>query len=406
VWISAALDPSIESQLRPYAGNTKAQIELEQFAARASSVNLGEGDDQLWLSGDVLDTSIDLGTGTNRLIFDGGVQNTEIAMGNDSINQIILGNENNSITLHGGDRLDLKGGTGEDQIFLSKVAATGLIDGGSGANTIVIAGNPNGSGTLMTIEGPNQGKLDGLKFLNIGSIQLSPGDDNVMVTSGGWLTGQLLGGAGVDTLDFSACLNQVNLTLDSGTISEPYNLKNGNIDGFERILGGIGDDQFIFSSRTNNVGKGTSMEIWGGPGIDQFLWNSQVTSWPNGIDNSNGLPSLSDLQVIAKTDGGIGLSDQVGWANNNNEDSRIAHGSVQILTPSTIDGLGDCQLLPIAPIDQILSGQLNLGTHAVNQLAIGTTAIGGELLALGPQGQHEVIAHLPGLFSGYCGSIP
>jgi len=75
------------------------------------------------------------------------------------------------------------------------------------------------------------------------------------------------------------------------------------------------------------------------------------------------------------------------------------------LTPSTIEGLGDSQLLPIAPIEQLLAGQASLGTHAVKQLAIGTTSTGAELLALGPQGENGVIAHLPGFFNGCCGSI-
>jgi len=47
-----------------------------------------------------------------------------------------------------------------------------------------------------------------------------------------------------------------------------------------------------------------------------------------------------------------------------------------------------------------------LGSQAVNQLAIGTTETGAELLALGARGGYGVIAHLPAIFNGCCGSIP
>ena len=406
VWITAALDPSIGSQLLAVGSDPRAQMELQQIAARASSLNLGAGDDQVRLSGDVLDSSIDLGTGTNRLIFDNGAQNTAILMGYNSINQINMADQANSIDLHGGERLTLMGGTAEDQIVLTKEATTGLIDGAGGADTIMTTGNPKGGGSELAIDGPNRGKLDGLSILNIESIQLGDGDDAVMVSPEGWLTGQLSGGAGMDTLDFSANKTPVTGMLAPGSIRELGKISMGAISDFERVVGGSGDDQFFFGSPSTHVAGASSLEIRGGPGIDQFLWDSLNPSWPHGLDQNSGLPNLSDLQISSKADGGIGLSDQIGWATVNQGDPNIAMGSVHLLTPSTIEGLGDSQLLPIAPIDQLLAGQASLGTHAINQLAIGTTSTGAELLALGSQGENGVIAHLPGFFNGYSGSIP
>jgi hypothetical protein len=124
------------------------------------------------------------------------------------------------------------------------------------------------------------------------------------------------------------------------------------------------------------------------------------------MDPSNGLPSLADLQLTNNPDGGIGLSDQIGWRSMNNADPSLMGGTTQLLRPCTIGGLGDSQLLPIAPIEQLLAGQASLGKQAVNQFAIGTTATGADLLALGPLGEYGVIAHLPGFFSGCCGSTP
>ena len=406
VWVTASLDPSIGTQLGTIATNPRAQIELRQIAARASSLNLGPGDDQLRLAGDVIDSSIDLGTGTNRLIFDNGAQHTAIVMGDNSINQIILGDQANTIDLHGGEVLTLTGGPDEDQIYLSKEATSGRIDGGGGDDTIITTGNSNGGGSVLMLDGPNRGKLDGFSILNIESIQLGTGDNQVMVSPGGWLTGQLIGGAGLDTLDLSADRSPVTLRLAPGLISELGKPSMGPIQGFERVLGGSGNDQFLLSNPSTNPTGLTGLEIRGGPGIDQFLWDSLEPSWPHGMDQSSGLPSLADLQISSKPDGGIGLSDQIGWTAWSTTDPNMALGSVHLLTPSTIDGLGDSQLLPIAPMEQLLAGQASLGSKGVSQLAIGTTATGAELLALGPQGEHGVIAHLPGFFSGYYGSTP
>jgi hypothetical protein len=406
VWVTASLDPSIGTQLGAIATNPRAQIELRQIAARVSSLNLGPGDDQLRLAGDVLDSSIDLGTGTNRLIFDNGAQHTAIVMGDSSINQIILGDQANTIDLHGGEVLNLTGGTKEDRIVLSKEATSGLIDGGGGDDTIVTTGDSNGGGSVLILDGSNRGKLDGLSIVNIESIQLGAGENQVMVSPGGWLTGQLIGGAGLDTLDFSANSSSVTITIQPGSISEPGQPSMGAIEGFERVLGGRGNDQFIVGPLPPTAPGATGVEIWGGPGMDQFLWDSLKPSWPQGMDPSNGLPSLADLQLTSNPDGGIGLSDQIGWRTMNNAEPSLMGGMTQFLSPCTLEGLGDSQLLPIAPIDQLLAGQASLGRQAVNQFAIGTTATGADLLALGAQGEYGVIAHLPGFFSGYCASTP
>ena len=406
VWIKASLDPSIRAQLEPFTTNPRAQFGLQQIAALASYVSLGTGDDVLRLSGEVQDSTIDLGTGSNLLQFDDGARQTAIVMGDGSSNQILLADQPNAIDLHGGERLNLWGGSAADQIYLSKGATTGLLDGAAGHDLISTAGNPNGSGSELTLDGANHGTLNGLSIRNIESIQLGAGDDRVRVTPGGFLTGQLAGGAGMDSLDFSSNKTPVAVSLDHGSIREPGKPSMGTIEGFERVLGGGGDDQFFLGRLFSSAPESTPMQIRGGPGIDQFIWDSLSPTWPHGLDRANGLPSLVDLQVITKADGGIGLSDQIGWATLNQGASSQTWGPAQLLTPSSLSGLGDSQLLPIAPMDQLLAGQASLGAKAVSQLAIGTTATGAELLALGPEGENGVIAHLPGLFSGYYGSIP
>ena len=406
VWVTATLDPAIGSQLTAFAANPRAHIELQQIAARGSSLNLGPGDDQLRLGGDVLASTIDLGTGTNQLIFDTGASHTTILMGDGSTNRIILGNKANTINLHGGERLNLYGGQAEDRISLSQGAPTGLIDGAGGLDTIITTGSPQGGGSVLTLGGADWGMLDGLSILNIESIQLGPGNDQVMVSEGAWLTGQLAGGAGLDTLDFSANQTPITIRLAPGLISEPGQASMGPMTGFERVWGGRGGDQFLLGNPSTSGTGLPGVEIRGGPGIDQFLWDPMEPSWPHGMDQGSGLPSLADLQIMTKADGGIGLTDQIGWASSNREGGSMALGSVQLLTPSSLDALGDSRLLPIAPIEQLLAGQANLGSQAVNQLAIGTTATGAELLALGARGGYGVIAHLPAIFNGCCGSIP
>lgn len=405
VTITAALDPAIRTQLIPLIGNPRAQVELEQIAAIGSSLFMGAGDDNLKLDGDVLDSIIDLGTGTNQLHFSKGALDTIIVMGDGSFNQIDLGDQPNSITLKGGAWVTLNGGSTSDHIELSKASLSGLLDGGGGFDTISTTSNQDTGGSILTLEGPNYARLDELSILHIESIQLGAGDDQVKMSSEGWLTGQLSGGAGLDTLDFSADNSPVTVTIQPGSISQPGKPSMGAIAGFERILGGRGNDQFYIDMLSKTDTGSSGVEIWGGPGIDQFLWDSLQPSWSHGMDPSNGLPSLADLQLTNRAEGGIGLSDQIGWTTVNRGDPSLGWASVRFLTPSTIEGLGDSQLLPIAPIEQLLAGQASLGTHAVKQLAIGTTSTGAELLALGPQGENGVIAHLPGFFNGCCGSI-
>jgi len=405
VTITAALDPSIRTQLKALIGNPRAQVELEQIAAIDSSMLMGAGDDNLKLDGDVLDSFIDLGTGANQLSFSKGALHTTIAMGDGSLNQINLGDQPNSITLKGGTSLNLRGGSTADHIELSETSLSGLIDGGDGLDTISTTSNLETKCSVLTLEGPNQARLDELSILNVESIQLGAGDDQVKMSSAAWLTGELSGGPGLDILDFSADNSPVTVTIQPGSISEPGKPSMGAIAGFERILGGRDNDLFYIDMLSNTAPGSNGVEIWGGPGIDQFLWDSLQPSWSHGMDPSNGLPSLADLQLTNRAEGGIGLSDQIGWTTVNRGDPSLGWASVRFLTPSTIEGLGDSQLLPIAPIEQLLAGQASLGTHAVKQLAIGTTSTGAELLALGPQGENGVIAHLPGFFNGCCGSI-
>ena len=360
VTITAALDPSIRTQLKGLIDNPKAQVELEQIAAIDSSIILGAGDDNLKLDGDVLDSFIDLGTGTNQLSFSKGALQTSIVMGDGSLNQIDLGDQPNLISLKGGASLTLTGGSTADHIELGKASLSGLLDGGGGFDSISTTSNQETGSSVLTLEGPNHARLDRLSILNIESIQLGSGDDQVKMASGGWLTGQLSGGAGLDTLDFSADSSPVTVTIQPGSISEPGKPSMGMIEGFERVLGGRGDDRFYINTLTKTAPGSGGVEIWGGPGIDQFLWDSLQPSWTHGMDPSSGLPSLADLQVINRAEGGIGLSDQIGWTTVNRGDPSLGWASVRFLTPSTIEGLGDSQLLPIAPIDQLLAGQASL----------------------------------------------
>lgn len=406
VTIMAALDPSIRSQVDAFVNNTRAEIELQKIAAINSNLTLGPGDDNLDLEGDVLHCSIDVGTGINQIKFSDGALDTTILMGDGSINQIVLGDQPNAILLKGGRSVTLTGGSASDQIKLDKEATSGHLEGGAGFDSITTSDNHNGDRHLLTLAGPNQAYLNGFSILNFESIQLGPGDDQVKVAPGAGLTGRLVGGAGLDTLDFSTNSSTVTLTIQPGSISEPGIPSMGMIEGFERVLGGQGDDQFFVGTMPHKAPGATGVEIWGGPGRDQFLWDSLKPSWPQGMDPSNGLPSLADLQLTNNPDGGIGLSDQIGWRSMNNADPSLMGGRTQLLRPCTIEGLGDSQLLPIAPIEQLLAGQASLGKQAVNQFAIGTTATGADLLALGPLGEYGVIAHLPGFFSGCCGSTP
>ena len=214
------------------------------------------GNDQLF--GEAGDDQLDGGTGNDHL--EGGAGDDRLAGGD--------GND----SLKGDDGLDvLSGGLGDDQL-----------DGGDG-NDVMFgdAGNDRLAG----------GQGDDV-------VKGGAGDDIFVVTSLADGRDAYDGGAGVDTLDFSALATPVNLDLNDGTTR----FSSDTIVNVENLVGGAAGDRL--------GGNGLDNVLIGGAGDD-------VLKGAGGDDRLEGGEGNDTLQGGADGDtllGGLGDDDLAGGA--------------------------------------------------------------------------------------------
>jgi hypothetical protein len=124
------------------------------------------------------------------------------------------------------------------------------------------------------------------------------------------------------------------------------------------------------------------LQISGGADRDLFLFNR-----PDAFSEGLGWkPQLMDLSWALDGQGGIGITDRIGWSGT----------TIEELTPSDSLGIGNPSLLPIAPLGQLLEG-IRAGRATADQLAIGLTDRGGELLMIRGDGRTLSLVDLPDL---------
>jgi predicted extracellular nuclease/Ca2+-binding RTX toxin-like protein len=178
-------------------------------------IDAGEGDDRVWaLAGN----DIVLGGNGDDLI-DG-------AEGNDKL----FGGAGEDVIEGGAGDDEIDGGDDDDRIF------------GDDGNDIILAGNGDdnvkgnaGNDTFIVLD------------------HTTDGDDKYD------------GGAGIDTMDFSASAQAVHLTLANGTT----NFAGDTIANVENVFGGSGDDIITGNGQANELrGNGGNDELNGGDGDD------------------------------------------------------------------------------------------------------------------------------------------
>ena len=220
----------------------------------------------------------------------------------------------------------LVGGTGDDTfVFSAGATLTGGIDGGSGNNTLDLsayttatsinmpasrvtgAGNfasiqsfiggsnfankvtgPNMS-SVFNITGGNAGNVAGVNFSGFGNLVGGAGDDTFLFSAGATLAGGIDGGGGGNTLDLSAYTTATSINMpasrvtgagnfasiqsfiggtniankvtgvDAGDVFNITGANTGNVDGldfsgFGNLVGGAGDDSFVFSAGATLTG--------------------------------------------------------------------------------------------------------------------------------------------------------
>ena len=129
----------------------------------------------------------------------------------------------------------------------------------------VVAANASNN---VVLDGPGSGTIDGVAFKGLSDLYLQAGKDIASIKPLGSLAGNLIGGAGIDTLDYSAYGSAVNVNLDS---TSPGNATavGGVTSGFEDVVGTGFADVIIGDGNANTLLGGDGNDtVAGGAGVD------------------------------------------------------------------------------------------------------------------------------------------
>jgi Ca2+-binding RTX toxin-like protein len=205
---------------------------------------------------------------------------------------------------------NLTGGSGKDTFaFTGSGSLAGNINGGSGSNTLDYSGYTDGGvqinlgtnqatglgGTFISIAnfigspaedriiGPdtdtvfqisdaNKVTVNGLNFDGFESLKGGSGNDSFRFADGAGISGTIDGGAGTDTIDFSAYTTGVTANLAGQFVAGGLT---GSITDVENLTGGKGDDTLTGNDSNNIITGGGGRDIMdGGKGNDEYIFNS------------------------------------------------------------------------------------------------------------------------------------
>lgn len=228
------------------------QVNNSTLIQRTTSINGGDGADQITFNTSISDSSINGNMGADTIVLYGSVTNS------------FVGGGDGSDTISGGMQYlssIIEGGAGSDTITVTNNLASATINGGDG-NDIITVNNTAPATIIATINGGEGNDkimfgMGGNQTFNNASINGNAGDDiiegmNLNVTLTG--TNFIGGGAGNDTIDFS------NATTDNGAA--------GFARGFD-LTGGSGNDVITGSSDRDAIwGNADNDTISGGTGTD------------------------------------------------------------------------------------------------------------------------------------------
>ena len=228
------------------------QVNNSTLIQRTTSINGGDGADQITFNTSISDSSINGNMGADTIVLYGSVTNS------------FVGGGDGSDTISGGMQYlssIIEGGAGSDTITVTNNLASATINGGDG-NDIITVNNTTPATIIATINGGEGNDkimfgMGGNQTFNNVSINGNAGDDiidgmNLNVTLAG--TNFIGGGAGNDTINFS------NATTDNGAA--------GFARGFD-LTGGSGNDVITGSSDRDAIwGNADNDTISGGTGTD------------------------------------------------------------------------------------------------------------------------------------------
>ena len=230
------------------------QVNNSTLIQRTTSINGGDGADQITFNTSISDSSINGNKGADTIKLSGSVANSFVGGGDGSDN------------ISGGTQYlssKIEGGAGSDTITVTNNLASTTINGGDGDDTITV-NNTAPATIIATINGGDGDDkimfgMGGNQTFNNSSINGNAGDDvidgmNLNVTLSG--TNFIGGGAGNDTINFS------NSTTDNGAA--------GFARGFD-LTGGSGNDVITGSNDRDAIwGNADNDTIFGGTGTDNI----------------------------------------------------------------------------------------------------------------------------------------
>lgn len=186
------------------------------------------------------------------------------------------------------------GGPGADTFHLGSGGSGGELVGGDGADTIIGSNSAN----TWNFTAASGGSVGDVTFSGIETVLGGAAADTFKVSEGVTFAGTLLGGAGSDTLDYSACHGGVRANLLAGTATGT-----ASVSGIENVTGGDGDDDLV-GNATDNVlsgGKGNDILV-GGAGNDQLSGGAgrNVLIGGTGADQLGGA-SEEDILIAGTT---------------------------------------------------------------------------------------------------------
>ncbi len=257
---------------------------LEGFTAIQSLVGSALADNLIGFNEDTVFTITGVNAGmVNDSFSFTGIENLTGGKGQDRFSLVGNGSLTGSINGGGGSNtLDYSGYTASAvEISLDSNQATGL--GGTFNNIASFIGSSEvdritgpDTNTLFQVTGADQIIVNGMQFRGFESLTGGSGNDTFKFnndTGITGITGTIDGGAGRDTIDFSAYISGVTVDLAAGQIMAGG--LTGSVINIEDIIGGQGDDQLTGNDEDNIIiGGGGKDVMMGGPGNDQYIFNA------------------------------------------------------------------------------------------------------------------------------------
>jgi hypothetical protein len=159
------------------------------------------------------------------------------------------------------------GGLANDTFIVENpVSFTGItIDGGGGANTLVGPATAN----TWTISGGNQGTLGSVAFTAMQILAGGSASDVFKFQTSGSLSGSVDGGAGVNTLDYSAYKGDIAVDLALHLASLVNKRAMNSVSNIQNVIGSQGNDMLVGDTNANVFIAGTGRNVLiGGAGAD------------------------------------------------------------------------------------------------------------------------------------------